>query len=451
MSKTLEEIQAETAAFVKAAAANYEDSADTKVAMPTETPSSTSHAVSEDARKSDPEAEDLKGGNPNGSETDQLALVNDSDVTDAPSQDKTNKNVGQDGITPGTIAGDCNTPPDTKTGGDVTELGQELLDKLAAATTAEPKKAEDTPKTDEPTATAEEPKKAEDVPAADESPEASKKAGNGIKLDNDLLAKIAESLLATEDGWKIAEEAMAKQAGAEGAASIIAEMSKAAEAEMQMMKVAADQWDQGASDAEALIMKVASIIDQGEAQEQPESADKKAEDAEQAAKADEWEKGAQAAEALLKEGMGGDPAMAMAMEGAEGGELMPEDNLEAPEAMDAANAMAAEDELSPEEALIVLQELIEGGFIDEATAAEIVAQIDGMGGAEGAMPEGAMPAGEVLEGEGDPAAAMAPESPEEGEGVAPDKMAEAEDADAKLAAATSEAVARVLAKRTQEV
>lgn len=427
MSKpqTLEEIQKQTMEYVKTAAAKYEGATvdEAKTAMPTETPSLTETTVGEDAKKSQPEVAGLVPET--GKQTDE-GIDETSDVTDAPSQDTTNKNVGEDGITASDVGGDVTDAPNTTTkASGVTDLGQSILDKLT------PKKAEDAPEAPEAT----------DAPAAKKADEASP----AIKLDNDLLAKVAECILATEDGWKIAEAALAKQAGAEQATIAINELSKRAEEEILATKIAADQWDQGAQDAEALIMKVAQELD---AQEQAASAEpeegKKAEaDEVKQAQSRDWDAGAKTAEALIKS----------AMDGLEGeGEMLPPeaDALGPEEAMDAAGAMAAEDELSEEEALAVVEELLAAGLIDEATVQEIVGAIGGMGGEGEAMPAGAMleEGGEMGGEELPPEADLG--MPAEGD---PGKMASAkkeETPEAKLASALDSAIANVKAKRTKE-
>jgi hypothetical protein len=195
--QTLEEIQKQTADYIKTAAAKFESATadEAKQAMPTETPSLTETAVGEDAKKSQPEVAGLVPDT--GKKTDE-GIDETSDVTDAPSQDTTNKNVGEDGITASDVGGDVTDAPKTTTkASGVTDLGQSILDKLT------PKKAEDAPEADV-------------APAAQEDKKAGE-ASPAIKLDNDLLAKVAECILATEDGWQIAEAALAKQAGAEQA------------------------------------------------------------------------------------------------------------------------------------------------------------------------------------------------------------------------------------------
>ncbi len=84
---------------------------------------------------------------------------------------------------------------------------------------------------------------------------------NQLELTNDVLAKIASTLLSTEEGWAQVEDGLAKAAGAEAARETMGYLTQQAE---QAEKAA--QYDQGYTDAEGLIQN--AIYMQGVEDEQ---------------------------------------------------------------------------------------------------------------------------------------------------------------------------------------
>jgi hypothetical protein len=258
-----------------------------------------------------------------------------------------------------------------------------------------------------------------------------KQAGDGtpgeITLTQDVLAKIAETLLATEEGWNTVEQGLSKAAGAEAARKT---MSYLADQEQELQKQAAHE--QGYQDAEALIQqaiyqrgvedtkaamdktakggyakkgkkKSKKKKDTQEDDDQKQAAVKGYQDAGQliealqkqadtqnqqpaneneailqrlgAALADNSVKSAQADLAALAGGMPGEgaglgaaPGMdaAMGMPGAGGGMPGPE------EAMDEMGGVPEDEEITPEELQEALAMMVQEGQISEEEAAAIM-------------------------------------------------------------------------------
>lgn len=225
-----------------------------------------------------------------------------------------------------------------------------------------------------------------------------------IELTKEVLAKIACTILSTEEGMNFTEKLLQKEAGAKAARDTIAFLEKQAE---EQLKVAAYQ--QGAADAEALIhnyaaVKQANAYHQGQAA--AEGAIKQAMAKHQAATKKAAAKkpaginyaalGRQIAEDSIKraqaEMMGMDPAaMGGAIDPAALGGLEGED-----EAMSGMTGGGEEGgDISPEELEQVLTMMVQSGELGEEELAAILEQIGAAEGAEsagetvGALEEGA--------------------------------------------------------------
>jgi hypothetical protein len=297
------------------------------------------------------------------------------------------------------------------------------------------KKAEVAPKEGE----GEEPKPAEGEPEkAAATPE--------ITLTQDVLAKIAETMLATEEGWELVEQGLAKSAGAEAARETMQYLTRQ---EDLLQKQAARQ--QGYADAEALIhqaiyqkgvqdtkvamaqeapvvnekdaeaaaqqgyadagaiLKAAQdlLAKQGEARPQPANPNEEILQRLGAALADTSVKNAQADLAALAGGAMPDMGALGAMGGMPGAE----------DAMAGMGAPPEDEEISPEELQEALAMMVQEGQISEEEAQAIMDYI-----ASGEEMAGAEEAGAV-EGADEAAAAGAEEEGMEAAASANDLLA----------------------------
>lgn len=224
-----------------------------------------------------------------------------------------------------------------------------------------------------------------------------------FELTQDLLAKIASCILATQDGWELAQQALVKAAGAETARETMDYIQKKAAYEQgqidaqilaeryaAMQKQASDEYAQGAADADALIAAMAKRAMAPAAALASNALSKSAMDRLTKlgqAVADEAMAGAGAdagavpgAEAAMG-AMGGAPEGAEGAPGAEGGEDITIEDL-----AQALEALVQEGTVKPEEAQQILQYVTQG---EEAGAGVP---------AEGGMP----PAAAGAEGAGAP-------------------------------------------------
>jgi hypothetical protein len=286
-----------------------------------------------------------------------------------------------------------------------------------------------------------EPEKKAEGEAAPAEPE--KKAGEEtpgeITLSQDVLAKIAETMLATEEGWDLVEQGLSKAAGAEAARETMGYLT---EQEELLQKEAARE--QGYKDAEALIhqaiylqgvedTKAAAAAEQKQVPAQPEKA---AADNPNGilqrlgiALADTSVKGAQADLAALAGGGMPDRAGLGAMPGAEaalGAEAMG-GMPGAEEAMGDMGAAPGDEDITPEELQEALAMMVQEGQLQEEEAAAIMDYVSSgeeMAGAEeGAAAEGAEEAAMADAGAGEAAAAGAEEEGMEAAASANDLLA----------------------------
>lgn len=227
------------------------------------------------------------------------------------------------------------------------------------------------------------------APVAAAAPEKQGEDGPGqITLTQDVLAKIAETMLATEEGWQLVEQGLSKAAGAEAARET---MSYLTQQEKLLEKQAA--FEQGYADAENLIQQ--AIYRKGAedmkaamaAEPKPQAAAPSDDPLKRlgAALADASVKNAQAELAALGGGMppemmaGGMPPEMGAVPGAD-------------EAMAGMGQAPADDEITPEELQQALAMLVQEGQISEEEAAAIMDYI--VSGADMAGAEGAAAAGD---------------------------------------------------------
>ena len=207
---------------------------------------------------------------------------------------------------------------------------------------------------------------------AEEKKEEEAKAASGLnlELDRDVLAKIAASLLSTEEGAQVVEAHLAKVAGAESAQEILHFMAAQSEA---AEKQAA--YEAGSADAQALINQM--IYEEGlkAGQATKTAADEQA----------MFEKlGQEVADSSISDimgqgaaGMPGAEGAAGAEGGAEGGEISSEELAQALE------ALVSEGTLKPEEAQQIMEYVAQeeqggaaagGAMPPEAAGAEAAAE-----------------------------------------------------------------------------
>jgi len=214
-----------------------------------------------------------------------------------------------------------------------------------------------------------------------------------IELTKEVLAKIACTILSTEEGMNFTEKLLQKEAGAKAARDTMAFLEKQAE---EQLKVAA--YHQGAADAESLIQAYAhqaavkkasdgkranaylqgqAVAEQAIKQAYAKSTNSKTvkKAANQPASVDYQALGRHIAEASIKraqaEMMGMDPA---AMGGLEGEDA----------AMAGMTGGGAEGDISPEELEQVLTMMVQSGELGQEELAAILEQVGAAEGAEGA-------------------------------------------------------------------
>lgn len=385
---------------------------------------------------SPPGAYSAKGAKPANQKEQGTAL----DATDAPPASVKKEPLdSSDAMAGNTGSGSVGDQPVSKHA----ELAAGLLSaiKTAQASDEEPAPAEEPKPAEgdgegepEKKAEGEEDPKPEDKGDAEGDGEPEKEAATPeINLTQDVLAKIAETMLATEEGWELVEQGLAKSAGAEAARET---MEYLTQQEDLLQKEAARQ--QGYADAEALIhqaiyqkgvedtkaamapaaepeksaeaaaqqgyqdadslLKAAQelLAKQGEAPAQPANPNAGILQRLGVALADSSTKSAQADLAALAGGampdMGGMGAMG-AMPDGMGGPLPG-----AEEAVEGMGAAPEDEEISPEELQEALAMMVQEGQISEEEAAAIMDYIasgeeaagaEDAAGAEAAAMEGA--------------------------------------------------------------
>ena len=199
-----------------------------------------------------------------------------------------------------------------------------------------------------------------------------------LEITQDVLAKIASIILATEDGVQFAEAAMTKAAGAEAAQETFDFLQKQA------------AYNQGAVDAENML---AAIAANQASMEKAAQADYAQGSADAASIVGQMAKRAMAPK---KAGAGISRAMLIKL----GQDMADESIGDAEGAMGGMGSASPDEEISPEELEQALTELVDEGSITPEAAQQIIAAISGGAGAaegtgavgpEGMPPEGAMP------------------------------------------------------------
>lgn len=208
-------------------------------------------------------------------------------------------------------------------------------------------------------------------------PDSAKEAGLNMELTTEVLAKIAAIVCSTEDGAAFVQAKLEAAIGSEKTAMVDEYMSKQAEAYGKQMTSAQAEYDAGVKYAEALLNDPMFKLGQ----------------------------------AMGMESLG------MAPGGAPEGGLPPEAMAEPAMPPGAEAGPGAGEDITPEDIIGALQDMVQAGELDEATATQLVGEL--MGGAEGGAPvEGGAPtespAQEAIE-EGTPAGETPPEATPEHE------------------------------------
>jgi hypothetical protein len=358
-------------------------------------------------------AYDAKGAKPANQKEQGTAL----EATDAPPASvKKEPAVSADAMAGSNGGGSVGDQPVAKHA----ELRDSLLSAIKTAQEAEKKASDDAPAEGE----------GEAAPAADDKEKPAEGDGEEptkegedapgeITLTQDVLAKIAETLLATEEGWELVEQGLSKAAGADAARETMSYLTQ--QEQLLEKQAAAEQgyrdaeelikqaiYLQGVRDAQASMTPAAPAPEQEKAAETPVNPNAEILQRLGAALADASVKNAQADLAALAGGMPGAEmgGADMGAMGAMGG--MPG----ADEAMAGMGGAPEEDEISPEELQEALAMMVQEGQISEEEAAAIMDYItsgEDMAGAEGAA--AAEGADEAAAGE---AAAAAGEGEEAG-------------------------------------
>lgn len=199
---------------------------------------------------------------------------------------------------------------------------------------------------------------------------ASDKAANvlNMELTTDVLAKIAAIVCSTEDGAAFVQAKLDAAIGPDKTAIVNGYMDKQAEIYNYQMAQAQAEYDAGVKYAEALINDPMFKLGQQMGMESL----------------------GMAPEGLPPAGPEGMPPA--------GPEGMPPEGGLPPEAMAEPGMPGGDEDITPEDIIAALQEMVSSGEIDEATATQLVSEIMGAGGeaggapAEGGAPEGAAPA-----------------------------------------------------------
>lgn len=195
---------------------------------------------------------------------------------------------------------------------------------------------------------------------APKAPAVEKKGGLDMVLTSDVMAKVAAIVLSTDEGVKVVEDILLKQAGAEAANKVfdfLAQQSELAEKQAE--------FDRGAADAQALIDR--QIYEAGV---KAGSADR--------GNADMYFKLGQAAADASLEGAGTVP----------GGAEAAGDMAAPADAGADAGAEAGGEDLSIEDIAQALQSLVEDGTLQPEEAEQVIQALVGGEGAEGAEAAG---------------------------------------------------------------
>ena len=253
-------------------------------------------------------------------------------------------------------------------------------------------------------------KKADEAAEATPAADAKTAAGPNLELTTDVLAKIAAHILSTTEGADYVEQFLAKEAGAEECREILGFLSDQSD---RAEKQAA--FEAGAADAQALHEQAIYQVGVAEGQKTAEKVDV-APETEAEAQNEFFRKLGQAvADQSIQGLMGGAPGPDM------GGGAVPPDALAGAEAaMPEEGGMAPPDaemgaeggDVTAEELMAALQELVAEGTISEEEAVQVLEYIGGEG-AE-AAPAEAAPAEAAL-AEAAPAEEAPPASGGEGD------------------------------------